>query len=140
MLCRAFVRRSSVVRGVQMLGPLVGRLVLVVEDEPLVALDVADALKSAGATVVIARTRGDAVRQAEAEGLSAAVLDHALADGDTSEVCESLEQRNIPFVIYSGYSKLKGPCSEGKLVHKPAHPQVLVSTLTGLLTQRPVAN
>lgn len=39
-----------------MTGPLVGRLVLVVEDEPFVALDVADCLQAAGAQVRMART------------------------------------------------------------------------------------
>ena len=37
-------------------GPLVGRLILVVEDEPLVALDVLRGLEAAGARVISART------------------------------------------------------------------------------------
>ena len=46
---------------------LTGNRVLVVEDEPLVALDIADAFKSAGAEVLIARTLGDAMHQAETQ-------------------------------------------------------------------------
>jgi DNA-binding response OmpR family regulator len=123
-----------------MVAQLVGRLVLVVEDEPLVALDVADCLKAAGAQVIIARTLADALRESASADLSAAVLDHGLHDGDTSEVCETLKERDIPFVVYSGYSKLEGACSEGELVPKPASPQLLVSTLVGVLAQRPIAN
>jgi hypothetical protein len=40
--------------------------------------------------------------------LHAAVLDHGLSAGDTSEVCETLTGCSIPFVVYSGYSKLDG--------------------------------
>ncbi len=82
-----------------MVGQLVGRLVLVVEDEPLVALDVADCLKAAGAQVVIARTLADALRESASADLSAAVLDHGLHDGDTSEVCERLKNE-----IYRSWS------------------------------------
>ena len=123
-----------------MTGPLVGRLVLVVEDEPLVALDVADCLQAAGAQVRMARTLTEALREAASSNLSAAVLDHGLHDGDTSEVCELLKERDIPFVVYSGYSKLEGACSVGKLVNKPASPELLVTTLVGVLAQRPVTN
>jgi hypothetical protein len=47
-------------------------LVLIVEDELLVALDIADTFKNAGAQVIISRTLGDAMHQAETENLTAA--------------------------------------------------------------------
>ena len=72
---------------------LVGCTILLVEDEPLVALDIADALKSAGADVVIARTLKDAVYEAMASTLTAAVIDHAMHDGvTTSDVCAALRR------------------------------------------------
>jgi DNA-binding response OmpR family regulator len=40
---------------------LAGCLLLIVEDEPLVALDIADVFKTAGAKVIIARTLQDAM-------------------------------------------------------------------------------
>jgi DNA-binding response OmpR family regulator len=120
--------------------PLAGRLVLVVEDEPLIALDISQGLDAAGARAVVARTLPDALTKAEDPDLSAAVLDHGLNEGDTTEVCERLQERDIPFVLYSGYSKLEGACSEGVHVAKPAHPTLLVATLIGLLRQRPIAN
>ena len=94
--------------------PLAGRSILVVEDEPLIAMDVAQGLQTAGASVSVARTLSDALNKVEAPGLSAAVLDHRLRDGDSSQICERLDARNIPFVVYSGYAKLDGACSEGK--------------------------
>ena len=121
-------------------GPLVGRLILVVEDEPLVALDVLRGLEAAGARVISARTLVDALTKAGDPDLSAAVLDHGLIEGDTSEVCEKLEERGIPFVLYSGYSKIEGACAAGVQVDKPTHPRVLVTTIEGLLKGRPIAN
>jgi DNA-binding response OmpR family regulator len=120
--------------------PLAGRSILIVEDEVLVALDVAHSLEAAGARTMMARTLTDALRKADDPDLSAAVLDHGLADGDTSDVCVRLKERDIPFVLYSGYSKIHGACSKGVLVHKPASPAVLVTTVAELLGARPIVN
>jgi DNA-binding response OmpR family regulator len=120
--------------------PLEGRLILVVEDEPLVALDVSRGLEAAGARVITARSLTDALVKVEDPDLSAAVLDHGLSEGDTSEVCERLKERNIPFVLYSGYSQIEGACSAGLLVDKPTHPRVLVATVEALLRGSPLPN
>jgi ActR/RegA family two-component response regulator len=61
-----------------------GRLVLVVEDEALIALDIAQGFKAAGADVVISRTLEDAMKKAELPNLTAAVIDHALHNGLTT--------------------------------------------------------
>jgi DNA-binding response OmpR family regulator len=125
------------------MSELEGCLVLVVEDEPMIALHIADSLKKVGARVVIARTLDDAIIKSEHPGLTAAVIDHALHGGNTtSDVCARLKERNIPFVVYSGFNQLEGACASGELVHKPAHPRVLVATLVGVLQehQRPRLN
>ena len=119
------------------MATLAGCTVLVVEDEPLVALDIADAFKGAGAQVIISRTLEDALHQAATANLSAAVIDHALHDGvTTSDVCAQLKERDIPFIVYSGFSKLEGACAEGKLIHKPASPEMLLATLQGVLANQ----
>ena len=69
--------------------------------------------------------------------LSAAILNHALSDGDSSELSERLKERNIPFVRYSGFSHLDGVCGDVVHVSKPASPAVLVTTVVGLLQRRP---
>ncbi|HJU31468.1 MAG TPA: response regulator [Hyphomicrobiaceae bacterium] len=119
---------------------LAGHTILIVEDEPLVALDVSRNLEDAGALVLMARTLDEALSKAEEPNLSAAVLDHGLSEGDTSAVCEILKRRRIPFVLYSGYSEISGACSKGVLVQKPTSPAVLVMTLAGLLPGRPTAH
>jgi DNA-binding response OmpR family regulator len=118
------------------MATLVGCTILVVEDEPLVALDIADAFKNAGAHVLIARTLELAIREAGAADVDAAVIDHAMHDGaTTSDVCAALKERDIPFIVYSGFTKLEGACAEGELVHKPATPETLLATLQGVLAQ-----
>jgi CheY-like chemotaxis protein len=116
--------------------PLAGRSILVVEDEPIIAMDVAQCLQAAGARVTAARSLKDALCKVEAPDLSAAVLDHGLHDGDASQVCARLEQRNIPFVVYSGYTYVQGPCSEGKHVTKPVPPGALVHAVVDVLFRR----
>ena len=119
-----------------MVASLQGCVVLVVEDEPLIALDIAQSFKIAGAEVVISRTLEDAIKKAGLPNLTAAVIDHALHDGlTTSDVCAKLKERNVPFIVYSGYDKLDGACASGELVHKPASPHMLVTTLKGVLAQ-----
>lgn len=119
---------------------LAGRLILICEDEPLIAIEIADAFAKVGARVVRARSLKDALVAVEDDALSAAELDHALEDGDSTQLCARLKERNIPFVTYSGYSELDGACAAGVHVEKPAEPRVLVTTIEGLLGSRPISN
>jgi DNA-binding response OmpR family regulator len=114
---------------------LMGRLILIAEDEPLIALEIMEGFEDAGARVIMARTLTDALGAVEDPHLSAAILDHALSDGDTSMVCAHMKERNIPFVTYSGYDDLVGVCREGVHVNKPASMSVLVATVQGLLVE-----
>ena len=118
------------------MAALAGCTILVVEDEPLVAIDIADSFRSVGAQVIIARTLEHAIREATAADLTAAVIDHAMHDGvTTSDVCAALKEREIPFIAYSGFTKLEGACADGELVHKPATPTMLLASLQGVLAQ-----
>lgn len=120
--------------------PLTGRIILIIEDEPLIAIDIQDAFQNAGATAVTARTLTAALVEVEEPGLSAAIVDHALGDGDSSELCERLTARNIPFVTYSGFSRIDGACGVGAHVNKPASSSVLVATVMGLLARRQISS
>lgn len=110
-----------------------GRSILIVEDEPLIALDIVQAFEQAGAHVTLTNTLRHALVLVEHDGLSAAVLDHVLGDGDSDMVCKRLKERAIPFVYYSGFSRLQGACKDAPHVQKPALPIVLVETLALLL-------
>jgi DNA-binding response OmpR family regulator len=82
--------------------PLIGRLVLVVEDEPLVAFEVEDNLRAAGAKIVAARHLEHALRLVDRADFSAAVLDFNLGRDTSASVCWRLVERQIPFMFHSG--------------------------------------
>ena len=112
---------------------LAGRTILVVEDEFLIALDIVSALKGVGATVVAAATLDRANQLVELDKLSAAVLDFGLRGGDANGLCARLNERDVPYVLHSGYSHLGDQCHRGVVVPKPANPSVLVGALLRLL-------
>lgn len=60
------------------------------------------AFEDEGAWIIRARTLNEALVGVEDPDLTAATLDHALSDGDTSKVRERMKERDIPFVTYSG--------------------------------------
>jgi DNA-binding response OmpR family regulator len=115
---------------------LAGRSILIVEDEPLIAMEIVDAFKAAGAVVTTTFSFQQALILVEHDSLAAAILDHALGDNDSSQLCARLKERDIPFVIYSGFSKIEGACADGPLVQKPASPDELVATVEGLLAPK----
>jgi DNA-binding response OmpR family regulator len=116
--------------------PLTGRLVLIAEDEPLIALDLTLALEDEGARVVRARSLKEALAGVEDRTLSVAILDHVLSDGDKSQLCERMKERNIPFITYSGYDHPRGPCRGGVHIKKPASMSLLVTTVKGMLAHQ----
>ena len=112
---------------------LAGRSVLIVEDEPLIALDIIKAFEAAGAQVKAARTLAEAKCLVERDGLSAAVLDFGLADGDADALCDRLTERNIPFVLHSGYDHVGAASRSGIVIPKAANPTTLVDALVKAL-------
>jgi DNA-binding response OmpR family regulator len=113
--------------------PLRGRCILVVEDEPLVALDLVETFRRAGASVLSAHRLDDGLRLAALPDLSGAIVDFGLSDGEGTALCERLKERDIPFILHSGYSHVDEACLAGVVVSKPASSDVLVSTMIGLL-------
>jgi DNA-binding response OmpR family regulator len=110
-----------------------GRSILIVEDEPLIALDIASAFEKSGAKVTTTGQLKHALTLVEHDGLSAAILDHALRDGDSDALCQRLKERGIPFVNYTGLSDLDGACGHGPSIPKPADPNLLVAKVAELL-------
>ena len=84
-----------------------GRSILVVEDDPLIALELAALFQSAGAQVLSLRTLAEAAAAVAQGSVCAAVLDYRLGDDNVATLCEALGGRRIPFVLYSGYSDLQ---------------------------------
>jgi CheY-like chemotaxis protein len=66
---------------------LSGRSILIAEDEPLIALDIAEAFKDAGATTIVTSTIHYALVLVEHDGLSAAVPRRPLISAYRVGVC-----------------------------------------------------
>ena len=73
---------------------------------------------------------------------SAVILDYSLSDGESSQFRKCLKERNIPYVLHSGYSaKVQdGSTADAACVPKPASPQLFVTTVQGLLDRGQIAN
>jgi DNA-binding response OmpR family regulator len=112
---------------------LAGRTILVVEDEPLIALAIVEDFKAAGASVHTAYNLCDGLRLADHPDLSAAVLDFGLTDGEGSALCERLSERQVPFVLHTGYTQVHEACRSVIVVPKPAPAGQLVSVVESLL-------
>lgn len=115
---------------------LAGRIVLVVDDEPFVALDVTEVLQEAGAEVVTGPGLAQGLRLAELPGLSAAVLDFRLGIGiDSMPIWRRLAERGVPFMFYSGYVVIEGDGSWAKapILQKPATRRRIVDAVQSLI-------
>jgi CheY-like chemotaxis protein len=101
---------------------LAGKRILVVEDEPLVALDMISSLERANAQVA-----GPACTVKQAlEIIASTLLDGALLDGNlhglpVDSIATALTRRNIPFVFVTGYGRESLPpgFSTVKILGKP---------------------
>jgi len=113
---------------------LAGRCILIVEDEPLVALHVIDAVNRAGAIIRVTYSLREAAVLVEADDLSAAILDYRVGDGDSSLLCQRLRERGVPFLIYSGYTEFSEACKDAPRLPKPTTDATLVAALEGLLS------
>ena len=115
--------------------PLHGKRVLLVEDEPIIAMSVEDMLADLGCAVV-----GPALSVAAAEELAlkesvdAALLDINMGDGASFPIAAILRQRNIPFCFASGYGRTAVPADLGHVpvLTKPYTQDSLAETLRTL--------
>ncbi len=55
-------------------------------------------------------------------------------DIDSTQLCERLNKRGIPFVTYSGYTRADVAGRTGVLIEKPAPVSILVATVLSLLS------
>jgi CheY-like chemotaxis protein len=117
---------------------LAGRSILIVEDEPLIALEVHAVFKAAGASIVSAANKKEALRMISLPGLSAAVVDMNLGQHNCSDVCKRLSDCGIPFVFYTGDARAdilrKWP--DAPILTKLADKQLIVEVVAGMLARK----
>ena len=109
-------------------------LVLLLEDEPLIAIDVEDIFRRAGFTVgSIISSCKDASVWLEANNPDAVVLDIDLRDGACVDIAKTLVARNIPFVVHSGKSLSMNDFDpvfqSGAWIEKPGDQEQLVAAV-----------
>jgi DNA-binding NtrC family response regulator len=98
----------------------------------LVARELSDALKNAGAKIITARGVFDATRIIKSRKLSAAVLDFWLGVGvDCLPICALLTEHRVPFLLYTSYALLGG-APKAPILAKPAPPARIVGAVADL--------
>lgn len=116
---------------------LSGLRILLVEDEILIALEIAEALKRAGAEVVGPfLTLEDALTAADSESIDMAVLDIDLRGEEVFPAAARLGERGIPFLFYTGRpdrEQLRGAFARVPVCVKPLPTQQLVEALSKLM-------
>ena len=111
-----------------------GERLLVVEDEPLIAMDLQATFEREGARVVLARTMPEAMRYADSGALSAGVLDFRVGSNDADPVCEALIRRDVPFIFFTGLSAaLPKRWAAMPIVSTPAPPEIIIGALKFVL-------
>ena len=112
-----------------MLSGLIGKRILIVEDEFLIAEQLYDLVDAAGAFVVGPVTGlSAAVSFAERRRLDGALLDFRLGEGTTAPVASALAQRGVPFIVISAYksSSLPLELKEAPYLSKPFRTDTLL--------------
>jgi CheY-like chemotaxis protein len=112
---------------------LVGRSILVVEDEAVIAFGLKELFEAEGANVHIASTPNDALSLADDLVISAAVIDFGSRGDDNGGLCRTLRAYGIPFMYYTGYDDIDEGRSGAPVVTKPASAQTLIATIAQLL-------
>jgi len=110
--------------------------ILIVEDEPMIALNLEELLVSEGFAIA-----GVAEKLEKAMGLvdpglcDAAIVDANLAGVSASPVASALTARGLPFIVLSGYSPEQLPDAfRGALfIKKPCRPNQIIRALNSMI-------
>ena len=101
---------------------LVGRRILVIEDEAMVSMLIEDALIDMGCVVVALASRfNDALSKAQTLAFDAAILDVNLAGERSFGIADALRIRKLPFVFATGYgtTSIPEPLRGAPILQKP---------------------
>ena len=115
------------------LPSLAGHRVLVVEDEQLIGLMLADVLEEFGSAVLgPVATVSEAIDLVDSGDVTAALLDLSLRGETVYLVADRLAEQDIPFVFITGYSRgaLGLRHAGAALLTKPFGPRQLADMVT----------
>lgn len=115
---------------------LVGRRVLVIEDESLVSMLLEDTLAEIGCEIAgLASRFNDAMKKAISLSFDVAILDVNLNGQQTFPIAEALNERGLPFVFATGYGSgsLPAQLQHAPVLQKPFHQYELERALGAAL-------
>ncbi len=115
---------------------LAGTRILVVEDNSVIAYDIADSLEEAKAEAVVCGRVMEALAAIEEDAIDGAVLDVNLPDGVVTPVAERLIARGVPVIFCTGVGlpfALKQRFPDAVVYMKPVMMGQLVDRLVQLL-------
>lgn len=115
-----------------------GRTILVVEDEAIVAVMIADILQELGATVIGPLcSLGQALAMADDPRIEAAILDVNLRGDPVDPIAARLFGRGIPFAFATGYgASPAGPWADAPVLPKPFSEATIVDAVRNMLRAR----
>jgi CheY-like chemotaxis protein len=114
---------------------LFGKRILLVEDEPVVAMLAEDLLTDLGCVVVGPAVRlKEGLALVERERLDLALLDINLGADTSFPIAAALSERQIPFAFATGYGALAHPFDDAPVISKPYTSDDLRLLLEGLLS------
>jgi len=113
---------------------LAGRIILVVEEQALVALDLRTALEQAGAEVMVARNATEALAHINKFDFAAAVIDWRPDSDDHRVVARALKQEQVRFLFYATHPPEDVTTVRGAPIFlKPGRPEEIVQALALLV-------
>lgn len=111
--------------------------VLILDDEPMILIDLNVALEDAGFRPVMAASARKALAALDAERVDAAVLDVNLGGGETCEaVAERLKAEGVPYLLHSGDLDRQGElvrALEAPILAKPTPARQVAAAVRDLL-------
>ena len=113
--------------------------VLIVEDEPMIALGIEDVLIDAGFEIAgVAGKLDKALALIECGACDAAIVDANLAGVSAGPVADALVTSSLPFIVTSGYAQeqMHSQFSGAPFLQKPCRPELLIQTLKALVQNR----
>ncbi|WP_276121956.1 response regulator [Pararhizobium qamdonense] len=111
----------------------VSKSILILEDEPLIAMDHEHYAERAGFTqITVISSRAAAEEWLQSQTPAVALLDIQLKDGPSSSVATLLRNKGVPFVICSGSGNKDADPNfhDGIWLPKPCIPEELFTALT----------
>ncbi len=113
-----------------------GRVVLIVEDEPVTTRDLETALRAVGAAVLRSSKPAAALEATQAHHVAAAVLVPAIGVDDCAELCAALRERDIPFIFFTTLSQPERDRLKAGILRTPASADAAVQALSALIRAR----